>query len=89
MKTPTVGLLFYDDLVSFAPWISDRAPKWLGESGFDGNLLPPTIFPPPGLVLVCGSAQAPRLQQSIGWLSMSRRIVLVIDISDEPDANLD
>lgn len=87
---PGVGLVFLDDLQTFAPWMSDRAPAWRARRGLEGELLPPTVFPPPVVVVVAARApsdpppviapaplSAEALERSAGWLGLASAVVVV------------
>lgn len=72
---PQVGLVFLDELHSFAPWRPGRATDWRQGRGLDGPLLPPTLRPPPALIAVAGSAA--ELEHSQDWLGQARSLTVV------------
>lgn len=87
---PTVGLLFLDDLHSFGSWISDLAPAWATERLLDGPLLPPTIQPPPIVIVVARTLTWNLLETSAYWLRVAEYTIVVLDrtgipLIDEPE----
>jgi hypothetical protein len=79
----STGLLFLDDLHSFASWIADRAPGWAAARRLSGPLLPPVVAPPPGIVVVMREVAREQLVTSVGWLGLAERVVIVCERSDE------
>jgi hypothetical protein len=76
---PSIGLVFLDDLRAFAPWISDCAPEWMRARGQHGSLLPPTVAPPPVLVVVARSLAWAQLELSAAWMGEAAAVVIVLD----------
>lgn len=88
MPDPRAGLLFLGDLNAFAPWISDRGRTWIEARGGEATVLPPTVMPPAGLVLVLPAIQTQELTKNLPWLRLIRRLALVIEAEPELDHDL-
>jgi hypothetical protein len=83
----TIGLLFLDDLRSFAPWISDHAPSWAQARGLDGPYLPPTVSPPPVAIVVMRALVWSSLELAADWLAGAAAIVIVVDPTGDIEAD--
>lgn len=80
---PSTGLLFLDDLHSFASWIADRAPGWAAARRLSGPLLPPVVAPPAAIVVIMREVAWEQLVTSVGWLRLAERVVIVCERSDD------
>mgnify|MGYP000682782904 CR=1 FL=1 len=79
-----IGLVFLDDLHAFGPWISDRAPAWARARGLDGPPLPPTLDPPPVIIVVAKTLTWSQLESSAAWLRRAQQVFVILDSTGDP-----
>lgn len=76
-----VGMLFLDDLRSFATWISDRGHEFLESTGADNEFAPLTVDPPPGLVICLRAESLFDQWPEMPWFRLADRVALLVDTS--------
>ena len=74
-----VGILFLDDLRAFGTWISDRGHDFLEKVGAENSYAPPTVDPPPGLVLCLRAESLFDPWPEMPWFRLAQQVALLVD----------